>query len=185
MKLYELHVHQFGARLVSQSHAVAGVLPRIGSNAPGFADAASGNHDRLGFENYEPPNLSPVSESAGHPITIFQQASNRAFHVNIDTLMHAAILQRANHFKSGPIAHVTEPFESMAAKSALQNISICGPVEQGTPLFQLANALRTFLRMNLGHAPVIKKLSAAHRVTKVRAPVISSIHIRHRCRDSA
>ncbi len=45
MKLNKLHVHELGAGLVGKGHPVAGVLPGVGSNAPGFANAASGNDD--------------------------------------------------------------------------------------------------------------------------------------------
>ena len=38
--------------------------------------------------------------------------------------MHAAVLQRANHLEPGAIADVTETFEGMASKGALQNLAI-------------------------------------------------------------
>ena len=45
MKLDELHVHQFGACIKSQGHAVAGVLPGIGGDAPRFADSTRSDYD--------------------------------------------------------------------------------------------------------------------------------------------
>ena len=98
--------------------------------------------------------------------------------------MHAAILKCPNHLQSGAIADVTEPFKSMAAKSSLQDVAIVGSVEQRAPLFQFSNPLWRFLRMNLGHPPVIQKLAAAHCVAKMRAPFILPVDVGHRCRDA-
>ena len=39
--------------------------------------------------------------------------------------------------------------------------------------------------MNLGHAPVIQKLSATYGVAKMSPPIISHIDIGHRRRDAA
>ena len=98
--------------------------------------------------------------------------------------MHAAILKSPNHLQSGAIADVTEPFESMTAKSALQDVAIVGSVEKRAPLFQFSNPLRRFLRVNLGHAPVVQKFAAAHCVPKMRAPIILPVDVGHRCRDA-
>src|SRR5229473_2656955 len=65
MELHELHVHELGAGFVSEGHAVAGVLPGIGSDAPGFADAAGGDDDGFGLENDEAAGLAPVGKGAG------------------------------------------------------------------------------------------------------------------------
>ena len=84
MKLHELHVHQFSACVISQGHAVAGVFPRIRSDAPGLADAAGAYDNRLCPEDDEAARLSPVAERPSHPLAVFQQTGNRALHVNVD-----------------------------------------------------------------------------------------------------
>src|SRR5438445_9958671 len=99
--------------------------------------------------------------------------------------MHAAVLERANHFQTRAIAYVTKPFVSVAAKRSLQNISVGSPIEKRAPLFQFPHPLGRFLRMYLGHAPVVQELAAAHRVAKMRAPIVRSIDIGHRRRDAA
>src|ERR1043166_358771 len=124
VKLHELHVHQLGAGIVGQGHAVTRVFPRIGGDTPRFSDSAGSDDNRPGFENNEAAIFPPVAEGAGDAFTILQQVRDGAFHVNIKTQMHAAILQCANHLKAGAIANMTETFEAMAAKSALENISV-------------------------------------------------------------
>src|SRR3989442_11035197 len=99
--------------------------------------------------------------------------------------MHAAVLECANHFQTRAIAYVTKPFISVAAKCALQNISVGSPIEKRAPLFKFPYPLGRFLRMYLGHAPVVQELAAAHRVAKVRAPIVGSVDIGHCRRDAA
>src|SRR5438132_12982545 len=99
--------------------------------------------------------------------------------------MHAAVLQRANHLEPGAIADVTETFEGMASKGALQNLAITRSIKKRSPLFEFTHALRRLQGMNLGHAPVVQKLATAHRVAKMGAPVVSRVDIGHRRGDSA
>jgi hypothetical protein len=79
---------------------------------------------------------------------------------------------------------MTEPFECVATKSALQNISIGGPVKKRAPLFQFPNALWRLLRVNLRHTPIVQKFAAAHCVAKVRSPIIGPVNVGHRRRDA-
>src|SRR6266850_6685375 len=95
--------------------------------------------------------------------------------------MNAAILKGAYHLETGAIADMTKTFESMPAKSSLQNISVAGSIEHRSPLLQLPNPIWGLLRMNVGHPPVIQKLSAAHGVAKMRAPIVRFVHIGNRC----
>src|SRR5262249_23088593 len=57
--------------------------------------------------------------------------------------------------------------------------------EDRAPLFQFANPVRSFLRVELCHAVVVKEFSAAHGVAEVRAPVVSVIDVCHSSRDAA
>src|SRR6266436_1381172 len=108
MELDKLHVHKLGAGLVSEGHAVTGVLPGVGSDAPGFADAAGGDDDGLGFENDEAAGLAPVGEGAGDAAAVGQEARNGALHVDVDALLDAAVLKGTNHFKARAVANVAE-----------------------------------------------------------------------------
>src|SRR5262249_25623075 len=55
MELYELHVDQLGAGIVGQRLAVTGILPRVGSDLPPFADSAGGQYHCFGIELREAP----------------------------------------------------------------------------------------------------------------------------------
>src|SRR5260370_26349013 len=149
MEPAEFHNHEPGPRFIGKCHPVAGVLPGVGSDSPGFADAARGDHDGLGFENDEAAGFAPIREGAGDAATVRQEARDRAFHVDIDALLNSAVLKRANHFQAGAVADVAEALESVAAESTLQNVAILGAVEEGAPLFELAYPIGRFLGVKL------------------------------------
>ena len=185
MELHEFHVEQFGAGFVRERHAVAGALPGIRSDLPGFSDAAGGDHDGLRLENDEAAALAPVAERARDAVAIFQQARDGAFHENVEAHLHAAILQRANHFEAGAVADVAEALVGVAAERALQNVAVVGAVEKRAPLLEFADAVGRFLRVKLRHAPVVQEFSAAHRVAEMRAPVVGFIDVGHRGGEAA
>src|SRR2546425_13175894 len=72
----------------------------------------------------------------------------------------------------------------MASKSALQDAAVVRAVEQRAPLLQFAHALAGLLRMDLGHAPVVKKFPAPHGVAEVNVPIVSFVHVGHGSSDS-
>src|SRR5258707_7707689 len=53
------------------------------------------------------------------------------------------------------------------------------------PYTTLFRSVGRFLRVKLGHAPVVKKLSAAHSVAKMRFPIVGGIHVGHGCGDAS
>ena len=65
----------------------------------------------------------------------------------------------------------------MAAEVALQDPAIGGAVEDGAPGFELADAVGSFLGVELGHAPVVDVLAAAHGVGEVDLPVVAVIDV--------
>src|SRR5713101_367203 len=140
MELHEFHVHQLGAGFVGEGHAIAGVLPGIGSDAPGFADAAGGDDDGLGFENDEAALFAPVGDGAGDARAVLEELHDSALHVDVEAHVDAAVLQRANHFQAGAVADVAEATESVPAEGALENLSVLGAIEKRAPLFELADA---------------------------------------------
>ena len=73
----------------------------------------------------------------------------------------------------------------MATEGPLQDVAVLGAIEQGSPLFQFAHAFWGFLCVELRHAPVVQKFTAAHGVAKVRTPVVGRIHVGHCCSDAA
>src|SRR5437879_4999812 len=171
MELHEFHVHELRTSLISKGHPVAGILPGVGSDAPGFANSAGGDDDGLRLENDEAPVLAPISKRPGDTTAVHQETRDGAFHVDVNALLDAAILQRANHFKPGAVAYMAEALERVPAKGALQDVAAFGAIKQCAPLFEFANAIRRLLRVKLGHAPIVQKFSAAHRVAKMRLPM--------------
>ncbi len=106
MKLNELHVHQVGTCVVGERHAVAGVFPGVRGDLPGLADATGTNDDGLGPECNEAALLAPIAERSGNAITVFEQSCDRAFHVDVDAQVHAAVLQGADHLEASAVPDV-------------------------------------------------------------------------------
>ena len=95
------------------------------------------------------------------------------------------VLQRPDHLQAGPVAHVGEPGILVPAEVALEDPAVGGAVEQRAPRLQLADPVRRLLRVQLGHAPVVDVLAAAHGVGEVHLPVVAVVHVRQRRRDPA
>ena len=106
-------------------------------------------------------------------------------HVDVDAAMDAVILQRADHLEAGAIADVREARIAMAAEVALQDAAVLRAIEHRAPGFELAHAIGRFLRVQLGHAPVVQVLAAAHRVGEVHAPAVAVVDVGHRRRHAA
>ena len=139
----------------------------------------------LRLENDEAALLAPVGESAGDAVAVLEQPRDGALHVHVDALMHAAVLQSADHFEAGAVADMAEPLEGVAAEGALQDVAALGAIEERAPLFELAHAVGRFLGVELGHAPVVEEFAAAHGVAEVRAPVVGFVHVAHRRGNAA
>ena len=58
-------------------------------------------------------------------------------------------------------------------------------IEDRAPRFELADAVGRFLRVQLGHAPVVDVLAAAHRVGEVDLPVVAVVDVGERGGDAA
>ena len=78
--------------------------------------------------------------------------------------MDAVILQRADHFEAGAVAHVSEARIAMPAEVALQNPAVFSAIENRAPGFELMNPRRSFLGVQLRHAAIVQILPAAHGV---------------------
>jgi hypothetical protein len=177
VKLDELHVDQVGAGAIRQRVSVAGRFPTVARDAVGAADAAGGEDDRPGAEQQEPPALALVAEGANHAGLIGEQIDERAFHVHGDAAVNGVILQRPDQLEARPIADVREAGIAVPAEVALQDPPVRRPIEDGAPRFELPHAVRRFLRVDLGHAPVVDVLAAAHRVGEVDLPIVAIVHI--------
>ncbi len=70
----------------------------------------------------------------------------------------------------------------MAAKVTLSNPTIRGAIKDCAPAFKLADALRRFVGVNLGHFPVVHQVSAKQSVVEVCLPTVSIIRVaKRRC----
>ena len=180
MELDELHVLQFGAGVIGQRMAIAGAFPAIARDLVRLADATRRQDHGLRLEDEETAQLPRVSKGSRNPIAILEQADNGVFHEHIDALMDAMILQRADHLEAGAVADVGQAGIAMAAEVALQDLAIGSAVEDGAPGLQLPNARRRLLGVDLGHAPVVDILSAAHGVGEMDLPVVALVDIAQR-----
>ncbi len=70
MELHELHVEQFGSGVIGERMAVAGILPAIGGDLEGAADAARRQHHGFGVKQFEASALAVVGERAGAALSI-------------------------------------------------------------------------------------------------------------------
>src|SRR6185437_4798638 len=179
MELDELHVEHGGAGIVGERLAVAGVLPTVAGDLVGAADAAGGQHYGLGEEEVVAAAIAVVAEAAEAAVAGGEQGEQRGLHVHLHALMDAVVLQGADHLEAGAVADVGQAGVAVAAEVALQNLAILGAVEDGAPGFELADAGRGFLGVQLGHAPVVEVLAAAHGVGEVDAPIVAVIHLAH------
>ena len=98
--------------------------------------------------------------------------------------MDAVLLESSNHFQTGAIAHMGKAGVSMAAEIPLENESLLGPVEQSTPFLEFKNSFRSFLGVDLGHAPVVEQFSPAHGVAEVNFPIVLGINVSQSRRDA-
>src|SRR2546429_2273320 len=74
------------------------------------------------FENNKAAVFAPIAERAGNAIAISEQPRDGAFHVHVEAHLHAAVLQRANHFEPGAVAYVAQPLVRVADRTGLEMI---------------------------------------------------------------
>jgi len=60
---------------------------------------------------------------------------------------------------------------------SLQNSAVLRAIENGAPCFKLAHSIGCFLRVQLGHAPLVYVLTAAHGVGEMHFPIVAFIDI--------
>ena len=185
MELDELHVLQRRAGLVGEGVAVAGVLPAVAGDAERAAQAARREDDRLRAEHLEAAALAVVGQRARHAAVVGEQRDDRVLHVHVEAAVDAVVLERPDHLEAGAVADVRQPRVPVAAEVALQDAAVGRPVEDRAPRLELAHALGRFLGVQLGHAPVVQVLAAAHRVGEVHAPVVAIVDVGQRRSDAA
>ncbi len=73
----------------------------------------------------------------------------------------------------------------VAAEVPLQNPPVFRAIEDRTPGLEFAHPRRRFASVQLGHAPIVDVLPAAHGVGEVDLPVVAIVDIGKRGRDPA
>src|SRR3984893_18681102 len=133
MKLHELHVDQICTCVISERVTVASVLPTIAGNFVRPPNSASGQHHRFGAENLEASAFAFVTKCSDYAVAVFQERKNGVLHIDVDALVHAVILQRANHLQARAIAHERQTWIFMPAEMTLQNAPIFCAIKYGAP----------------------------------------------------
>ena len=75
--------------------------------------------------------------------------------------------------------------EAVPAEVALEDQPVLGPVEERAPVLELADPVGRLLGVELGHAPVVEHLAAAHGVAEVDLPVVLGVDVAQRRGDAA
>src|SRR5665213_2087329 len=160
VELNALHVDQLRASPQRHGVTVAGALPRVGRELPGPADAAGRDDDRLGFEGDELTCRSPVGDTPGDSTTVVvDQFQYLALHEDVGVHRDDFLLERADQFQAGAVAHVGETGVAVTTEVALEDLAILGAVEQRPPLLEFPDAVRRLLGVQFGHAVVIEVLA--------------------------
>ena len=119
-----------------------------------------------------PDSRHSPTRAAHRSVRRLQEPEDLALHEDLDAERDGTVLHRAQHLEPGAVADVRETCVAVAAEVALQDPPVGRAVEQRSPLFELEDAIRRLHRMELGHAPVVQHLAAAHRVAEMDLPVV-------------
>ena len=184
MELHELHVDELGPCLEGEGVAVPGVLPGVRRDLERLADAAAGEHHRLGAEHDEAAVLAPVGKRTNDTAAVDEEARDRALHEDLEALVDAVVLKRADHLEPRAVSDVGEPRSGVPAEVPLEDSSVLGAVEDGAPVLELAHAVGRFLGVELRHTPVVELLAAEHGVAEMDLPGVLGIHVRERRGDA-
>src|SRR5437667_383859 len=125
--------------------AVPLVLPRSARDLPRLADAAGRQDDGAGAKQDEAAGFADVAERSGHSSAHHEQAHNGAFHVDVESGVHGAVLEHADHLQPGAVTDVGQTTVGMAAEGALIDAAIGRAIEQRAPRLELRDAVGRFL----------------------------------------
>ena len=138
------------------------------------------------MKQLEPPALALVAEARRRRGRRRSSSDDDGeLHVDVEAAVDAVVLQRADHLEAGAIADVRQARILVAAEIALEDAAVGRAIEQRAPGLELAHAIGRFLRVQLGHPPVVHVLAAAHRVGEVHLPAVAVVDVGERRRDAA
>ena len=113
--------------------AIAGVFPAVARDLEGAPDPTGREDDGFGAEDLETTAFTIVAKGTHHPTISSQQRQDGVLHMDVDALVHAVVLQGADHFQAGAIADVREARIFMTTKISLQNAAVFRPIEDRAP----------------------------------------------------
>jgi len=87
--------------------------------------------------------------------------------------------------RPGAVADVGEAVVAVAAERPLGDAAVLRAVEEGAPGLQLEDPFGRLLGVELGHAPAVEHLAAAHRVAEVDLPVVLGVDVAQGGGDAA
>ena len=178
MELHTLHVDEVGPGPQGHGVPVAGGLPRVGGVGPALADATGGHDHRLGLEHHELAGRPPVADQAGdRAVGVVEEAEHLELHEHLDAVGHRLLLQGPDQLQAGAVPDVGQAGVAVATEVALEDQAVLGPVEQGAPVLELADPVGRLLGVQLGHAPVVEHLAAAHGVAEVDLPAVLVVDV--------
>ena len=96
-------------------------------------------------------------------------------HEDLHARVNPSFLQGSNQFQTRGVADVRQTRIGVATEVALIGQPLRGSVEDGTPLFEFSNSVRTLFGVNLCHPPIIQIFSTLHGVTEVGLPRVAWI----------
>ena len=141
-------------------------------------DPAGGHDHRLGREHHELAGRPPVADQSGdRAVGVVEQAEHLELHEHLDALGHRLLLEGPDELEAGPVADMGQPGVAVATEVTLEDQAVLGPVEQGPPVLELADPVGGLLGVELGHAPVVEHLAAAHGVAEVDLPAVLVVDV--------
>src|SRR5688572_1616998 len=115
MELNEFHVDQFRPGVIRKRVAVTGPFPRIRCDLVRSSDTAGRENDGLCLEDTKASMFAFVRETSDNAVAVLEQRDHRDLHVNVDTLMDAVVLKRADQFETRAVADVSKTRVTMSS----------------------------------------------------------------------
>src|SRR5690349_8095589 len=106
--------------------AIASVFPAVAGDLESPANSSGREYDGFRPEQVKSPAFAVVAKRAADAAAVLQESDHRVLHEDVQAEMNSMVLERANHFQAGAIAHVRQPRVAMTSKIALQDAAILG-----------------------------------------------------------
>ena len=129
MELHHLRIEHLRPGVEAHGDAVAGAFPGVRGDFEDPAPAAGRQDDGLRSKGDEAAVDPVIAEGADHAVSLLEQSGQSDLHVDLDAELHHPVLQAADHFQPGAVAHVAQPSIGMRPKGALHNPPVGRAVE--------------------------------------------------------